>query len=359
MKYKISISKNPETKVDSLDYNNLSFGKQYSDHMFLAEYDHGTWSNCRIVPFQNLDLHPATSCLHYGQMIFEGMKAYKDVNDTALLFRPDMNLKRMNKSAIRMGMPEIPEQIFMDSLYNLIKLDQDWIPNKDGYSLYIRPVLMAIDEFIGIRPTEKFLFYIICSPAQPYYSKPVKVMTTDKYVRAFQGGVGYAKAAGNYGASMLPLKLALAEGYDQILWLDGIEFKYAEEIGSMNVFFVIDDVFITPELDGTILDGVTRNSVIQLAQSLGVKVEERKISLDEIAEANKLGRLQDAFGTGTAASVCSLESIFYKGNDIMLPPVNIRKWSPKIKKMLDDIKTRKVEDSFEWVHEVESKMVEA
>jgi branched-chain amino acid aminotransferase len=218
---------------------------------------------------------------------------------------------------------------------------------------------MAMDEFIGVKPAEKFLFYIILSPSEIYYTKPVKVMTTQNYVRAFAGGTGFAKAAGNYGGAMQPLKEARAAGYDQILWLDGIEFKYAEEIGTMNVFFVIDDVLITPELDGTILDGVTRDSVIHLAKHLGVKVEERKISLDEVEEANKRGRLQDAFGAGTAASIVPIAQILYRGTDIILPPPDGRVWSVKLKKMLDDIKTGKTKDIFNWLVKAEHKSVKA
>jgi branched-chain amino acid aminotransferase len=288
--------------------------------------------------------------LHYGQLIFEGMKAYKGPNGEALLFRPDMNLKRMNISARRMGMPEIPEELFMNALHELIEIDKKWIPSGDGFSLYIRPFMMATDEFIGIRPTERFSFIIITSPAQPYYSKPIKVMTYEKYVRAFPGGVGYAKAAGNYGSSMLPLRDALKAGYDQVLWLDGFEHKYAEEIGSMNIFFMIDEVLITPALhQGTILDGVTRNSIIQLARKEGLQIEERKISIDEVIDANKNARLNDCFGVGTAASVVPISLIHYKGHDHVLTPVEDRIWYKKLKSNLDGIKTGKLPDELHWV----------
>jgi len=358
MKHTIKITRAETSRHNEIDKNNLSFGNYYSDHMFIAECDKGKWKNARIEPFHNLSMHPATSCLHYGQMIFEGMKAYKDNKGNPLLFRPEKNYERFNKSARRMSMAEVPEQLFMDALVELVSLDRKWIPSGAGYSLYIRPYMMAVDEFIGIRPTDKFMFVIICSPSQPYYARPVNVVTTDKYIRAFPGGAGFAKAAGNYGASMIGLREAVANGYDQVLWLDGADRKYAEEIGSMNVFFVIDDVFITPSLDsGTILDGVTRDSVIQLARSMGASVEERKVDMDEVIEANKEGRLQDAFGTGTAASVAPIALIHYGDQDHMLPPADTRTWNKRIKTTLDDIKTGKREDEFGWVMHVDAKAV--
>lgn len=358
MKHTIKINKAERSRIKDVDKTDLHFGKYYSDHMFIAECDHGKWKNARVEPFSALTMHPATSCLHYGQLIFEGMKAYKDSKGNPLLFRPEKNHERFNESARRMGMPEIPEQLFIDSISELVSIDRQWIPTGAGYSLYIRPFMMATDEFIGIRPTEKFMFVIICSPSQPYYNRPVRVTTTDKYVRAFPGGAGYAKAAGNYGASMIGLREAIAAGYDQVLWLDGIEHRYAEEIGSMNVFFVIDDVFITPSLEsGTILDGVTRDSVIQLARSMGASVEERRVDLDEIVEANTSGRLQDAFGSGTAASVAPIELIHYGGQDHMLPPADTRTWYKRIKNTLDEIKTGKREDEFGWVMHVDAKAV--
>ena len=361
MKHSIKVKRAEQSRIKEIDRKNLVFGKYYADHMFIAECDHGQWNNARIEPFHHLSLHPATSSLHYGQLIFEGMKAYKDADGNALLFRPDQNIKRMNISAKRMGMPAIPEKLFTEALHGLVAVDRDWIPTDAGSSLYIRPFMMATDEFIGIRPTEKFQFIIITSPSQAYYNRPVKVITYDKYVRAFKGGVGYAKAAGNYGGTMQPLREAIAAGYDQVLWLDGLEHRYAEEIGSMNVFFVIDNVFITPALDeGTILDGVTRDSVIELARSMGALVEERKVDMEEVIQSNKEGRLNDAFGSGTAASVAPISLIHYGGEDHMLTPVEDRIWYRKIKERLDGIKTGRLEDEFGWVTPVGStKAVEA
>ncbi len=350
MKYPIRIDKVIESRAGSIDKDDIVFGKNYADHMFIADYYDTEWRDARILPFQNLSLNPATNSLHYGQLIFEGMKAYKGKHNEALLFRPDKNFERLNNSARRMGMPELPEELFMNAIHELINLDKSWIPTGEGYSLYIRPFMMATDEFIGIRPTERFSFIIITSPAQPYYSKPVKVMTFEKYVRAFPGGVGYSKAAGNYGSSMLPLREAIKNGYDQVLWLDGFEHKYAEEIGSMNIFFMIDNILITPSLSqGTILNGVTRDSIIQLAKAEGLSVEERKISIDEVIEANKGSRLNDCFGVGTAASVVPISLIHYKGQDHVLSPVEERIWCKKLKNTLDSIKTGQVLDTHQWV----------
>lgn len=349
MKNPIKILPVSKSRFSEINPDDIMFGRFYSDHMFIAEYENNKWNNARIQPFSHLEIHPATSALHYGQLIFEGLKAYGDPKKP-LLFRPEENLKRMNLSAARMGMPAIPEDLFLSALHELVYLDKTWIPADAGASLYIRPFMYAADEFIGIRPTEKFVLVIIMSPAKAYYNRPVKVTTSGEYVRAYPGGVGFAKAAGNYGATMLPLKEAIANGYDQVLWLDGIENRYVEEIGSMNVFFVIDDVFITPSLDsGTILDGITRDSVIQLATSMNIRVEQRKIDMDEIINANKEGRLHDAFGTGTAASVAPIAVIHHQGEDHMLPPVELRKWSPKLKMILEQIKNGKKADEFGWV----------
>ncbi len=360
MKYPFHIERTEVSRLNTVDFGHLQFGKLYGDHMFVAECRKGKWTDCRIIPYGNLPFSPASSALHYGQIIFEGMKAFKDQQGNPLLFRPEMNYKRFNISAERMAMPEVPLQLWLDSLHELVHMDQDWIPQEQGCSLYIRPFMFAMDKFIGVRPTEYFKFIIITSPAGLYYPKPVKVMTSDKYVRAFPGGVGFAKAAGNYGASMLPLREAIEKGFEQILWTDGNEHKYIQEIGTMNVFFVIDGVAITPDLDGTILDGVTRDSVIQLCKHHGIKVEERKISIDEIFAAHKKGTLQDAFGTGTAASISTISHIAHNGQMIELPPLNQRPVSIKFKDELEGIKAGALPDPLGWMVKVQSKlMVEA
>ncbi len=356
MDFTIEITKAKNSRISEVDFDNLQFGKYYSDHMFLADYADGHWQNCRIVPFGDLQLSPASSFMHYGQAIFEGMKAFKNEDGDALLFRTDQNHKRWNISAERMGMPEIPFDLFNVALNELVSLDKDWIPTQDGCSLYLRPFMFATDMHVGIKPTENFTFCIITSPAGRYYSKPVRVLAADKYVRAFPGGTGYAKASGNYGASMLPLKEAISKGYDQVLWMDGFEFRYVEEIGSMNVFFIVDNVVKTPALIGTILDGVTRDSCIKLLQSYGLKVEETRVDMNELLKANREGKLQDAFGTGTAASVAPISHIGFKGNVMELPPVESREISIRLKKDLEGIKSGRVEDKFNWVNKVQPRI---
>ncbi len=357
MKYPFHIERTEVSRISTVDFDNLQFGKLYGDHMFVAECRRGKWTDCRIIPYGNLPFSPASSALHYGQIIFEGMKAFKNPEGEPMLFRPEMNWKRFNISAERMAMPAVPEELWHDSLHELIYMDQDWIPQEKGCSLYIRPFMFAMDRFIGVRPTEMFKFIIITSPAGLYYPKPVKVMTTDKYVRAFPGGVGYAKAAGNYGASMLPLREALENGFDQILWTDGIEHKYIHEMGTMNVFFVIDGVAITPDLDGMILDGVTRDSVIQLFKHYGVKVEERKISIDEVMTAHKKGLLEDAFGSGTAAGITTIAQIAHKGEMIKLSPPAERPYSVRLRDDLDGIKNGTVPDYSGWTVKVKTRIL--
>jgi branched-chain amino acid aminotransferase len=330
----------------------VQFGKVFADHMFVAEYTDGKWQNLSIQPYGDISLSPALSALHYGQSIFEGMKAYKNLDGEALLFRPLDNIKRLNFSAARMCMPEIPENIFMEGLKKLVDIDRDWIPTKDGSSLYIRPFMFATDDFVGVRPSNNFLFIIFSCPVNAYYTQPLKVIAEDRYVRAVKGGVGETKCAGNYGLSMLPTREAQEKGYHQIIWLDGIERKYVEETGTTNVFFVIGDKLITPALNGSILAGVTRDSIIQLAKSWGKTVEERPISIDEVIEAQKKGQLLEAFGSGTAATIAQVVTINYKGVDYNLPPVEERKVAPALLKQLEEIRTGKVPDTFGWMHKV-------
>ncbi|MCH8904572.1 MAG: branched-chain amino acid aminotransferase [Bacteroidetes bacterium] len=317
--FEIRIRKSEVSRIDSLDFNNIPFGKVFSDHMFSADYYDGEWRDCEILPFSKISISPSMTALHYGQAIFEGMKAFKDMEGNPQLFRPEQNFTRFNNSAHRMAMPELPEEIFISAIKEIVSLDRDWIPSQPNCALYIRPFMFATDEFIGIKPSDNFKFMIFTCPVGIYYPKPVKILVSEQYVRAFPGGAGFAKAAGNYGATLLPIKEARTDGYDQILWMEGGKFKFIQESGTMNAFFMIDDVLITPELDGTILDGVTRNSVIQLMKDKGVTVEERPISIDEVVDAYHTRKLQDAFGTGTAVTIAHFESIGYKGEEIMLP----------------------------------------
>ncbi len=344
----IKVRKAEKSRINELDRSNIQFGKMYADHMLVADYENGEWKQPEIVPFENLSLSPATTFMHYGQAIFEGVKAYKNQNDEPVIFRPYDNWKRMNRSAERMGMPAVPEDIFIDGMRALVNLDKDWIPTDEGTSLYLRPFMIATDEFIGVKPAEKFTFIIITSPAGPYYAKPVSIYVQDEYVRAFPGGIGFTKAAGNYGASMYPTAQIRKMGYDQILWTDGFEHKYVQEIGTMNVFFVIGDKVITPELSETILAGVTRDSVITLLREKGVTVEERPLSIDEIAEAYKTNQLKEAFGTGTAASISHIAELTYHDMHMVLPQEDwgISEW---VKEEMNNIRYGKVADTHNWV----------
>lgn len=347
--FDIAVNKTAQSRLHQLDENNIQFGKLYSDHMLVAYYENGEWQQPQIMPYGNLSLSPATSSFHYGQAIFEGIKAYKDPQGNPIVFRPKDNWTRFNRSANRMGMPSVPEEIFMDGLRELLSLDRDWVPSSDRSSLYIRPFMMAVDEFIGIKPTTKFMFMIITSPAGPYYAKPVSIYVDDQYVRAFPGGVGYTKAAGNYGASMYPMTEVRKKGFDQILWMDGIEHKYVQEIGTMNVFFVIGDNIITPEISDTILEGVTRDSVITILRESGYTVEERPLSIDEVAAAHKAGTLREAFGTGTAASIAPIAKLTYLGEEMELPPHDTWTVSPKVLQVINDIRYGRTEDIHNWI----------
>lgn len=345
----IIVNKVEKSRINQLDPNNIQFGKLYADHMLVAHYENGEWKQAEIVPFDNLSLSPATTFMHYGQAIFEGVKAYKDQDGNPVIFRPHDNWKRMNRSAERMAMPDVPEELFVEGMRQLVELDKAWIPTGDGTSLYIRPFMIATDEFIGVKPAEKFTFLIITSPAGPYYSKPVSIYVQDKYVRAFPGGIGFTKAAGNYGASMYPTMKIREMGYDQILWTDGYEHKYVQEIGTMNVFFVIGDKVITPNTGETILEGVTRDSVITVLRDKGIVVEERPISIDEIVAAYKAGELKEAFGTGTAASISHIAELTYHDNKMVLPNVENAEISEWVKKELNDIRYGRKEDRHGWI----------
>ncbi|MBA3829117.1 MAG: branched-chain amino acid aminotransferase [Taibaiella sp.] len=349
----IRVQKTENSRISELHPDNIHFGKQYSDHMLVARYEDGEWHQAEIVPFDNLSLSPATTFMHYGQAIFEGVKAYKDPQGNPIVFRPRDNWKRMNRSAVRMAMPEVPEELFIDGIARLIDIDRDWIPDQDGTSLYIRPFMIATDEFIGVRPAEKFLFIIITSPAGPYYSKPVSIYVQDEFVRAFPGGIGFTKAAGNYGMSMYPTQQIRKMGYDQILWTDGFEHKYVQEIGTMNVFFVIGDKVITPDLkQDVILEGVTRDSVITLLREKGIIVEERLISIEEIEVAAKAGQLKEAFGTGTAASIAPISTLTYHDDKMELPPVEQWEITNWLKEELANIRYGRKADTHGWIYKV-------
>lgn len=349
---KIAVQKTAKSRISEVDFENIPFGKVYSDHMFLADYKNKQWGNFRVLPYGYMPISPATPAIHYGQSIFEGLKAYRNDNDEALVFRPLANWKRMNVSAERMCMPGIPEELFMEGMNVLLELDRAWIPRTSGSSLYIRPFMFAADEYIGIRPSDNFTFMIITCPVGAYYSTPVKVRIETHYTRAVEGGTGFAKAGGNYAGALYPAKLAQEEGYHQLIWTDGKEHKYVEESGTMNVMFIIDDVLVTPALGDSILRGITRDSVLRLARHWGMKVEERRVSVEELIEGLKSGRVKEAFGAGTAATIAHIELIGHEGENYYLPPVEQREFSNKVLKELETMKHGLSPDPFDWIYKI-------
>ena len=346
----LDIKKVKKSRIRQFDINNLTFGKLFSDHMFIADYQDGAWSKAEVLPYGKMSISPSSSMMHYGQSIFEGLKAYKNNQGEVLLFRPLDNFKRINISAHRMAMPAIPEEIFMEGIINLLKLDKDWIPSAEGCSLYIRPLYIATDEYIGVKPSENYKLIIITSPVGQYYTEPVKVLVETKYIRAVAGGVGYIKVSGNYGRSLHPSRLAQQKGYQQIIWTDAQHHKYVEESGTMNLMFVINDTLITPALGDTILAGITRDSVLTIARDWGMKVEERRISVDEIIKALKDGVLQEAFGTGTAATIAHISLIGNEDMQYPLPPLEDKLFSKRVSKELDGIRKGRIEDKYNWMY---------
>ncbi|MCL4111618.1 UNVERIFIED_CONTAM: hypothetical protein GTU68_002034 [Idotea baltica] len=348
----LKITKTTNSKLDSVDFNNIPFGHVFSDHMLVMDYSNGKWQEPQIIPFGDMQISPACSALHYGQSIFEGMKAERGADGSILFFRPEMNLRRLNESATRMGMPTINEEDFLYYLKELVKLDNAWIPTLEGSSLYIRPLFFGNDGFIGVRSAETFRLILMTGPAGPYYAKPVNVFVEDKYVRAVNGGTGAAKTAGNYAATLYPMQLAKEAGFDQILWTDAHEHKYLQEAGTMNLFFVIDGVVITSPLNDTILPGITRDSFITLLREKEVEVQERPISVDEVFEAHKNGKLDDAFGAGTAAVLIPIKSISTRNEKIELNNPEGRELSISLKKHFVDIKRGLAEDKYSWITKI-------
>ena len=341
------------SRINELNANDLPFGKYFSDHMFITEYVNGEWQNFRILPYGPIPMSPSISALHYGQAIFEGMKAHKTDDGVVQLFRPLENHKRLNSSAQRMCMPEIPENIFMEGLSQLVNLDSKWVLKDEGCSLYIRPFMFAIDEALGVKASASYRFVILTSPVGPYYKDPVKMKIESKFARAFEGGVGFTKAAGNYGVSLYPARLAQQEGYTQVIWTDAKEHLYIEEAGMMNVMFVISNTLITPSITGnTILSGITRDSLITLARDWNMKVEERKVSVKEIIDGIDSGNLTEAFGAGTAATVALISAIGYKGKDYGIPASTPDSFSAKAAKQINNIRKGRVADTHNWMIKV-------
>lgn len=348
----ISVTKSEVSKLEGMTLENIPFGKYFTDHMLEADCINGEWKNIAIKPYQPLTLDPSTAALHYGQAIFEGIKAYKDENGNAAIFRPHDNYRRFNISAERMQMPAVPEEIFMEGMRMLIDLDKNWIPALPDHSLYIRPFMFSSDPVIGVKPSDSYKFMILLSPTGPYYSAPMKIYVEEKYTRAAPGGVGFSKNAGNYGASMLATALAKKAGYDQVLWTDAFEHKYLQEVGTMNVFFIVGNTAITPSLEeGTILAGVTRDSAITVLEEMGYTIDERKISIEELIEFHKSGLLKEVFGTGTAATISLIKELRYK-DYVMQFDVNSWQAAPELKKRLNDIRYNRVPDVHGWLYRI-------
>jgi len=347
----INIRKIERSKLKNISLEDLPFGRYFTDHMLEADFENGEWKNIEIKPYQPLLIEPSNSALHYGQSIFEGLKAYHNKDGEAFIFRPYENFKRFNLSARRMNMPEVPEDIFIEGLRQLIEIDKNWIPLKKDHSLYIRPFMFATDRALGVRPSDTYKFLIILSPVGHFHAMPMKIAVEERYTRAAPGGVGFAKNAGNYGASMLPATEAKQNGYDQVLWTDAFEHKWLQEVGMMNIGFIINKVFITPNLEDTILKGVTRDSVLTILQDTGIKTEERRISIDEVMDEYKNGNINEVFGMGTAAVISLIKELKYK-DTIMKFDTESFKTAAEVKRKLNDIREGKVEDMHGWMFKI-------
>ncbi len=348
--YTIKKTRTENSEIERVDWDNLPFGKVFSDHMLVLDYKNGEWGTPEILPFQDLKLHPATSAIHYGQSIFEGLKAYRTVSDDVAIFRPDMNARRFAESCKRMCMPEFPVDLFEQCVKEIVDFDRAWIPKKEGFSLYIRPFMFATDDYIGIKPSDQYKFMIFTCPVGAYYAEPLNVKIEEHYTRAAAGGVGRAKTAGNYAASLYPAKLGKDEGFHQLVWTDAKTHEYIEESGTMNIMFVIDGKLVTPSEDtDTILPGITKRSVIALAKDWGMEVEERPVKVAEIIQAIENGSLTEVFGAGTAATIAQIQMIGYRGKEYQLPSIPEREFSNKVYHYLDAIKEGKEEDKFDWV----------
>lgn len=348
----IQVTKTSNSRVSEIDFDHLPFGKYFTDHMLEVDYADGEWKKVVIRPFQDLSVSPALAAIHYGQSIFEGIKAYKDREGHPFIFRPFDNFRRFNISAERMNMPVVPEEIFVEGMRRLVELDKDWIPMKSDYSLYIRPFMFASDDIIGVKSSDTYKFMIILSPTGPYYSAPMRIYVEEKYTRAVRGGVGFAKAAGNYGASMLATAEAKRQGFDQVLWTDAFEHKYVQEIGTMNVFFVIGKKVLTPDLEsGTILQGVTRDSAIEVLRQEGYTVEEGPIHIDDVVRAYQAGELKEVFGTGTAATISMIKELKYEDFNMTF---DTDTWTvaPAVKRVLTDIREGRRKDARGWMFKV-------
>src|SRR5690554_2753358 len=340
------------SKIGDVDFENLTFGSVFTDHMLVCDYKDGKWEKPVIQPYAPFSIEPSAKVFHYGQAIFEGMKAYKTDSDEIWLFRPEENFKRFNKSSVRLAIPEIPREIFMNGLLTLLRMEKDWVQKGVGNSLYIRPFVFATQTGVSAAPSESYKFMILLTPVQAYYAGEVKVVIAEHYSRAANGGVGAAKAAGNYGAQFYPTNLAREKGFQQVIWTDDSTHEYLEEAGTMNVFFRINDTLITAPTSERILDGVTRKSVLAIAEAQGIPVDVRKITVTELVEAARAGALKEIFGSGTAAVISPVSAFNYKGETFDLPKMEDR-YATRLKKSLLDIQHNAAEDPFGWRVKVE------
>lgn len=344
----VPVQRITKSRISKVDFTNLEFGKYIADHMLVAEFSNGRWHSPEVKPYGEIMMSPAILSLHYGQSVFEGMKAFKMQDGNVSIFRIIKHHERFTKSLARMCMPTIPEDFFVNSLHALIETDHAWVPSSDGASLYIRPLVFATEAKLGVKVSEEYKFIIMTSPVGPYFNKPIRVKVEEKYVRAAEGGSGYAKCAGNYGGAFYPTQLAREQGFDQVLWTDGKEHKYIDESGAMNVMFVLDGKLVTPKLTSAILDGVTRDSILTLAEDLGLPHEERKISISDLEEGFAKGTLTEAFGVGTAAVVAPIKEINIHGKDYQLPDVQHSSFQVQVKNKLAAIRTGSDIDTHNW-----------
>lgn len=345
----LRVTRTSQSRLSESLRENAAFGSVFSDHMLFADFDGGTWSPPQILPYGPLPLPPAPSALHYGQSVFEGFKASRTVDGGLALFRPRDNCARLNRSAARLAMPEVPEALFLEGVAELIRLDREWIPRREGGALYVRPVYFATDETLGVRPSSRYRLVVLTCPVGPYFSAPVDLLAEERYVRAFPGGTGDVKPAGNYAGSLPAARDAQQRGYHNVMWLDALEHRFVEECGVMNVFFVLDARVLTPPLGGTILPGVTRDSALTLLREMGRTVEERRISIDEVFEAHASGRLVEGFGTGTAAAVASIGRIRYREQEIRLPNGRPESVAEQLRSRLEAIRVGREPDRHGWL----------
>ena len=351
----MKITQKGHSNIQEIDFNNLKFGATFSDHMLICKYKDGKWGEAKIMPYQSLPMMPGTQVFHYGQSVFEGMKAFKTDQGKVLLFREKDNFNRLKKSAKRLCIPEVPKDIFMEGLYEILKLDSDWVKEGDNFSLYIRPFIFASGQCIKATISDEYTFMIICSPTTTYYEGEMNVRIEQKYTRAVKGGTGAVKAAGNYAASFYPARLAREEGFSQIIWTDAENHEYLEEAGTMNIWLRIGEKLITPDLGETILGGITRDSIVRLAKDMGIEVQQRPISISEMKEAYQDGRLIEAFGTGTAVSIIFIGSITLGSSKMQLPKKE-NSYAKKLKKALIDLQHGRLEDKYGWTTEVISSL---